>query len=292
MKRTSVIIIALFFMAGSANGQKVNWEKLNGLKPDKVLISDSKPTKVLLLGTFHFAYPNLDGHKTDSSKFIDVLSPQRQKEIQELANVIKRFRPTRVYIESHGQSFHDSLYKEYVADRYKPGRNEVYQVAYRVSKQMGLPKLYCVDAGNFASSNYKEGNWIDSMWQRPYPVDSMRDKYWNNRYSDFYNTGDSIESTLTMLENFLLMAEPAVLARMHGHYLTGGFNTLGNEGPDILSMWWYNRNLRIFNNVLKTKPVSEDRIILLFGNGHIPILKHCFTSSPEFEVVELKSLLK
>jgi hypothetical protein len=31
---------------------------------------------------------------------------------------------------------------------------------------------------------------------------------------------------------------------------------------------------------------------VLFGNGHMPILKQCFESSPEFQLVELKQLLK
>jgi hypothetical protein len=276
-----------------SNAQKVNWKKLNRLTADQVLLNgERQPSKVLLLGTFHFGYPNLDGHKTDSSKFIDVLSPQRQKEIQELADVIKLFKPTRIYIESRSQYFHDSLYTEYLNNRYTPARNEVYQIAYRVAKQMGLPKVYAVDAGNFALENYKNYPRIDSIWKRSEPVDTIRDKYWDEMYSRFYDAGDSIEATLTMLENFLLMAEPATLYRMHGHYLTGGFNTKNNDGPDILPMWWYSRNLRIFNNILKTRPTKEDRIVVLFGNGHMPILKHCFQSSPEFEVVELKSLVK
>lgn len=283
----------LLLILSVSMAQKVNWKKLDQLKPDKVLLAgDRQPSKALLLGTFHFAYPNLDGHKTDSSKFIDVLSPQRQKEIQELADVIKAFKPTRIYIESSSQRYHDSLYAEYLNGRYTPGRNEVYQLAYRVAKQMGLPKVYTVDAGSFASENYKKYPLIDSMWSKSEPVDSMRDKYWDNMYRKFYDTGDSVEITLTMLENFLLMAEPATLYRMHGHYLAGGFNTKNNDGPDILSMWWYSRNLRIFNNILKTRPTKEDRIVALFGNGHMPILKHCFQSSPEFEVVELKSLVR
>jgi hypothetical protein len=129
------------------------------------------------------------------------------------------------------------------------------------------------------------------MWNKSEPVDSIRDQYWSKQYKTFYDAGDSVETTLTMLENFLLMAEPSTLYRMHGHYLTAGFNTQNNDGPDILAMWWYDRNLRIFNNILKTKPGPDDRIIVLFGNGHAPILKHCFQSCPEFEVVELKSLV-
>jgi hypothetical protein len=95
-----------------------------------------------------------------------------------------------------------------------------------------------------------------------------------------------------MLENFLLMAEPEMLNRKHGHYLTAGFNTADNLGPDALAIWWYSRNLRIFNNILRTKPNASDRILVLFGSGHMPILRHCFQSSPEFEVVALKSLLR
>jgi hypothetical protein len=283
----------LLFTLSVSMAQKVNWKKLNQLKPDKVLLAgDRQPSKVLLLGTFHFGYPNLDSHKTDSSKFIDVLSAERQKEIQELADVIKVFKPTRIYIESSSQRYHDSLYTEYLNDRYTPGRNEVYQVGYRVAKQLGHAKVYAVDASNYASENYNRYPQIDSMWNHPDVVDSARDKYWDAMYRKFYDAGDSIETTLTMLENFLLMAEPATLYRMHGHYLSGGFNTKNSDGPDILAMWWYSRNLRIFNKILRTQPTKEDRIVVLFGNGHMPILKHCFQSSPEFEVVELKSLLK
>lgn len=292
MKKMS-ILLATALVSFAAEAQQVNWKKLNELKPDKILLAGARqPTKVLLLGTFHFGYPNLDGHKTDSSKFIDVLSTQRQAEIKELAEVIKRFKPTRVYIESSNNAYHDSLYNEYKNNRYVPGRNEVYQLAYRVAKEMGLKKVYAVDASNFSSENYERYTWLDSLWNLPNNVDTVRDQYWNNKYSKLYKASDSIETTLTMLENFLLMAEPETLNRLHGAYFTGGFNTTGSNGPDMLAMWWYSRNLRIMNNILLTKPTSEDRIMVLFGNGHVPILKHCFQSSPEFELVELKSLLK
>lgn len=288
-----LLLLPFVFAGTMVFSQKVNWEKLNSLHPDKILLNGSRPpTKILLLGTFHFGYPNLDDHKTDSSKFINVLSEQRQKEIQELADVIARFKPTRFYIESWNQGFHDSLYKEYVAGRYTLGRNENYQLGYRVAKQAGMKKVYAVDASNFASDHYKNYTWLDSMWNINNPIDSLRDKYWKKKFSEMYSAGDSIETTLTMLENFLMMAQPATLRRMHGAYLVNGFGTTGNNGPDMLAMWWYSRNLRIFNKILQTKPGAEDRIVVLFGNGHAPILKQCFESSPEFELVELKSLLK
>src|SRR6478672_3548142 len=126
MKKITFICLSLFLALG-AIAQKVDWNKLNQLDPDKILLAGNrKPTKVLLLGTFHFGYPNLDSHKTDSANYIDVMSAQRQKELQELADVILRFKPTRFYIESWNTAFHDSLYKEYLAGNYKGGRNENY----------------------------------------------------------------------------------------------------------------------------------------------------------------------
>ncbi|GAA4338994.1 DUF5694 domain-containing protein [Flaviaesturariibacter amylovorans] len=291
MKSYYASLLALFLLAGTAGAQKINWKKLDALQPDSVLRTGERPpTKVLLLGTFHFNYPNLDGHKTDSSKFIDVLSPVRQRELEELAGVIARFRPTRIYIESSRQAYHDSLFAAYRAGRYTLGRNEIYQVGYRVARQHNLPGVYAVDAGNLMMDYRKSIRKIDSLWNYNVPVDTLRDRYWGARYKAYYTAGDSVQATLTLLENFLVMAQPAVLRRMHGAYLTSGFNTQGTDGPDLLSIWWYNRNLRIFNRILQTKPTGEDRILVLFGNGHMPILKHCFESSPEFEVVELRAL--
>lgn len=286
-------IILLAAASYSGQAQKVNWKKIDNFKPDDIFMKgERQPTEVLLLGTFHFGYPNLDGHKTDSSKFIDVKSPQRQKEIVELAEVIKRFRPTRIYIETSNQQWADSLYTEYLHDRYKLGRNEIFQIAFRIGKEMKHPKMYAVDATSFSGQYSDQYKWIDSLWREKNVVDSVRDKYWGAKFKQWYNASDSMELQLTMLENFLMMARPVTMQRMHGHYLSVGFNTSTASGPDLLSVWWYSRNLRIFNNILRTKPTSNDRIVVLFGNGHMPILRHCFYSSPEFKIVELKDLLK
>lgn len=284
------VLLIIVFCAAKAWAQPVNWKKLEQLNPDKLLIDPAHPpTKVLLLGTFHFAYPNLDGHKTDASKMVDVLSPHRQREMQQLADVVAAFRPTRIYVESRNQPYIDSLYDAYRAGKHTLRRNEIDQLAFRLAKALSHPQVYAADAAGFTNENYNRYPFIDSLWN-DLPVDAIRDKLFNDNYKRFYDAGDSLELENTLLESFLLMADPHVLRRGHGHYLTGGFNTTDNKGPDRLALWWYTRNLRIFNNILKTRPTSSDRIVVLFGNGHMPILKHCFESSPEFEVVTLKEL--
>jgi hypothetical protein len=291
MKSKCLILpVAFLTLYTSATAQLVNWKKVNQANADEILLKGQpSPTKALLLGSFHFGYPNLDAHKIDSSKMIDVLSPQRQKEIRQLVDVLKTYKPTRIYVESRNQRYTDSVYNAYLNGNYTLERDERDQIAFRLAKELNHPQLYAVDANTFANQNAKRYTWIDSLWTTSVPVDTIKTKKWNALYTKLYSTGDSLIMKNTLLETFLIMANEKNLKRGHGAYIHTGTTT--NNGPDILSIWWYNRNLRIFNNILKTKPQPEDRILVLFGNGHMSILRHLFESSPEFEIVELKNLV-
>ena len=62
------------------------------------------------------------------------------------------------------------------------------------------------------------------------------------------------------------------------------------RGADILSIYWYNRNLRIFRKLQEITESSKDRILVIFGNGHASILRHLLESSPEYEFIEFNKL--
>ncbi|MCQ0110692.1 DUF5694 domain-containing protein [Zhouia amylolytica] len=298
MKNLLSIVTALL-VASSLYAQSVDWQKLEKISADHILLEDKKPTEALLLGTFHFNYPGLDGHKTADADKMDILSPQKQKELEELLAVLKRFNPTKIYVESLNQSYHDSLYNAYLKGDFTLKRNEIYQVAYRLAKDLGHKKVYAVDA---ESLNSDFGNKLSKEEQNTFKdkifgdnntlVNKELSDYWGSKYSELYKASDVWEKDMTLLEIFLGMSSPEYLRRAHGHYLTQGFNTHNTLGPDGLAMWWYSRNLRIYNNILKTQPTSDDRILVLFGNGHMSILNECFKASPQFKVVSLESLVK
>jgi Family of unknown function (DUF5694) len=290
--RTLIISICciLFFQLSFA--QKYDYiSKQAKAKVDSIMWSgERKPAKALLLGTWHFGYPNLDVHKTKPADMVDVLSPERQKELTEVIEVLKRYKPTRIYVESGWQPRIDSLYNAYLAGKHQLRRNELDQIAMRLGKELGLQKLYAVDDGNFLNDYYKYLPFIDSVRKATMPVDSAKDNYWNQRYLNLYDYSDSALKHHTILEQLLTYAEPYVLKRNHGHYIASGFQTNNDAGADGLSMWWYSRNLRIFRNILNTQLSSGDRILVIFGNGHMSILRHLFESSPEFMLVELKDV--
>jgi hypothetical protein len=73
-------------------------------------------------------------------------------------------------------------------------------------------------------------------------------------------------------------------------YLIGDFKLDNERGVDILSSWWYNRNLRIFRKLQLITESPNDRILLIFGNGHAAVLRQFLEASPEYEFVEFDSL--
>ena len=55
-------------------------------------------------------------------------------------------------------------------------------------------------------------------------------------------------------------------------------------GADLLTKW-YERNIRIFNNIQRLAGPG-DRIILIIGSGHAPILRELIDSDPELVLVD------
>jgi len=81
--------------------------------------------------------------------------------------------------------------------------------------------------------------------------------------------------------------------RSHGQYLIGGFRIgRGNDylGPDMRTRW-YNRNLRIFHNIQRITRSPDERILVIIGSGHLPILRHAVEASPEFDLEEVSTYL-
>jgi len=101
----------------------------------------------MTLGTFHFAYPNLDRVKTADEDKINMMSPERQKEIRQLVKQIATFKSTKIIIEEKTwrQAYMDSLYAEYLNNSFTLPIAEQYQIAFRLGKLLGLSKIYCVD---------------------------------------------------------------------------------------------------------------------------------------------------
>ncbi len=245
-------------------------------------------TKVLVVGTFHFNYPGLDTHKIDETNKIDVLKEPKKSEVTELVNYIKRFKPTKIAIEALEGYGWNTKYKEYQNGEHRQKRDERFQLAMRIAMDLQLDTLYPIDARTLSNDLWKSDSlFYDSLTSK---IDwEVKDPYWDKAVKYLDNNEKEI-SNVKLLDYFKDMNSRKNHNFNYGLYLTGNFSTGRYQGADHLSMWWYNRNARIFSNIIKIKPSKEDRVLVIMGNGHAALLRQFIEASPQFEFIEFDSL--
>lgn len=288
MKNFILPVLAFLFISCNDNNQTKNDEKPeNALKQ----ASDFYPkerAQVLVVGTFHFNYPGLDELKTEESDKIDVLKEPKKSEVTELVEFIKKFRPTKIAIEAHPGYSWNEKFKAYKVGEHRDKRGERYQLAMRIGNDLNIDTLYTVDASTLSSDLHKRDSlFYQSLTSK---IDwELEDPYWNAA-KKYFNYREKQMKPTKILDVIKNMNTREGHNTNFGLYLTGAFATGDGQGADYLSMWWYNRNARIFANIVNITESPEDRILVIFGNGHASILRQFFEASPQYDFIEFSSL--
>lgn len=260
--------------------------------PDEVLgLSASRQSTVLLLGAWHFDYPGLDSHKIANSNQIDILSPNRQKELEEVLDKLGQFNPSVICLESDSQQKLDQRYQDFLDGKGPVSRSEVVQVGFKLGQRLRHKRVYAVDAGAWGQEAADDPA-IKSMWEAVRNNAKSLDPL-QAAYNRWYSYQDQYAKAHALREALLLHNDDDVLNRMLGQYYIGTFkNPNPQVGPDKLSIWWINRNLRIFHKILQVASQPGMRILVVFGQGHIPLLRDAFRDSPEFRLVRVSDVLR
>jgi hypothetical protein len=226
--------------------------------------TEARP-EILVLGTYHMANPGHDIHNMQAD---DVLAPKRQQEIAQLIDVLKRFKPTKVAIEADvGSKRVAKEYADYLAGKYTLTSNEIDQIGYRLAKELGHHTIYTVDAdGDFPYQrvvNYAKANGMQARFDSISARTGQRVK----------EQGDFLASH-TVLEMMQMMNSDSAVARDVSEYFS--FVPFGEPyefaGPDLLAAW-YQRNIRIYHNIRAIIDSPNDRVLVIFGAGHLGWLR-------------------
>jgi len=244
--------------------------------------------KVLVVGVFHFDYPGLDELKTAEENKIDVLKEPKKSEMTELVEYIKKFRPTKIAVEANPGWRATEKLREYKAGEHRDKRDERYQLAMRIASETGLDTLYEVNSYSLIGDLKENDSLVYKKLTQGLNWD-YEDPYWDY-VKNWIENDDKLTSQVSLLDFITYMNSKESHQYGYGAYLTGFFKSEDHKGADYLSMWWYNRNLRIFKNIQDITGESNDRIMVLMGNGHAAILRQLFESSPEYEFVEFSDL--
>lgn len=258
-------------------------------------------TKVTILGTFHFAYPELDRIKTNSKDKIDFKDPKRLSEVNELVDKLAKFKPSKIALEikTWDQAKTDSLYNLYLEGKYSLPINECYMVGFRLAEKLGLKKVYCIDTwGNIDA--YFTGDGKNIFDVRPDRVKMMQKL---EAFSDsllkakpVQESSDSIEKPYLTITGILKkLNDPEKIKSDHAQYFKNLFLFEEKEGDyagvDWISASWFNRNLRIFRNIQKLTENPDDRILIIYGSGHLGLISQYIGDSHNHTLVPVLDYL-
>jgi hypothetical protein len=231
----------------------------------------SRP-EVLVLGVFHMNNP---GQDIVNAKVDDVLAPKRQAEMAELIAVLRKFQPTKIAVERNPNDARLSKdYPEYVAGTRQLTRNEIEQIGYRLARELGHKTVYGVDADGefqyprvvtFAKATGRSGE-LDAI---------MRDIQGMVKAQDAYLASHTLLETL-LWEN----SEQKVAEAVGYYYRQSHFGEAWDwAGADFLTEW-FRRNMRIYSNVVEIADSPNERVLVIFGLGHLGWLRQAIANDP------------
>lgn len=281
-----LLTITIFLLIRNVYSQPTKENLQMDMEPGKTIVS--------VLGLFHFDNPGIDDYKPTYP--FDILEEERQNELASLLEVLKTFRPTKIVVEVNRKK-NEALNKDYFnylngTFSIKHRKSEIYQIAFRLAKALGHKRIYASDnpVGWFGSKidweNYDAKVHREKLGQQ--------NKYQSN-YKEFERLArfeDSLK-TAQRLKEFLVHANrPECSQKSHHVYLASTVITGAGDnylGADAVARW-YRRNIHIYSNIYDISELG-DRILVLYGLGHLHILRQLFMDSPVFEYQEITNYI-
>lgn len=233
--------------------------------------AQAKP-QVMILGTYHMHNPKADVFKHEIR---DTLSPERQKEILALVASLKRFRPTRIAVESDPRtSKRHEEFAAYVAGKRLLTANEIEQLGFRIAKDLGHPDLCLFDhQGPYPFPAVQE-------WLKKQGVDTDAGREQRQRRAEQADRQFTVGQKLAMANS----DEDLRLAHWRELKHIDAGEPVDGPGPNLVAAW-YERNLRMFARLRACPRSDEERLLVIVGAGHAKLLRDFVRDSPDLDLV-------
>jgi hypothetical protein len=268
-----------------AQGLKTENSDLKPSPPeaDQASGREAKKAHVLVLGVFHMNNP---GHDIFNLQVDDVLVAKRQKEITETVAILKRFRPTKIALEADfGNDKMTKNYEAYLEGKYELTRNERDQLGLRLAKELGHKQIYSIDAdGDFPFDKVQE--FAKKSGKQPELDD------WMKEIPKLLEKESTVLRDGTITDLLQFVNRPERIRQDQEEYLDFAQFADGKQypGPDLLAEW-YRRNIRIYANLRNIITSPEDRVLVIFGAGHLYWLQRDVIDSRDLELLRFADYL-
>lgn len=233
--------------------------------------------EVMILGTTHFGNP---GQDVINTQFPDVLAPEYQEQIDEVIKSLSRFQPTKVAIEARPdyKSEVDSMYSAYLLGTHSLTRNERQQLGFRLAGEFNHKQVYSIDhEGDFPFQSV-----IDfAKKHQPDFIDQFQEL---SSYVDQRNQNLVDNNTISEILRKKNSEEYKNLQRHFYAWIASVGNDTNDVGANLVSEW-HKRNIKIFSSLSRIAEPG-DRIIVIFGSGHGPLLRYFVESDMQMKLVD------
>ena len=217
------------------------------------------------------------------------LAPARQAELADLANALATWKPTHIAVEwrHRDQSDLDKRYADYRAGRYILGRSEIDQIGFRLAKQLGLPRVDAVD-------NKDDPPGPQSDFDLAAGAKSAHEEARLAAITDpaYARRIETITRNHNVAGFLRVLNKPDSLADLNRLYYD--IAMLGPAESNVGANWvggWHGRNFKIFANLVRLNARPDDRILVIFGMGHMHLLSEFAADSHAFRLVRPDAFL-
>ena len=243
---------------------------------------------VMIVGVSHF----VSRHDVHNSQLTDIMSPERQQQIQLVVQKLARFKPTKVMIEQpYGDEKIVHEYRQYLDGSFALGTNEVFQLGFRLAAQAKNTSVYPNDTTDTAKRFPFDSDKLAESARQHNETAILDAK--NAHLTPLLGRQGAIEQHGTILELLRYLNSSHALDLSAASYMYDDRIGAGDDyaGAELVS-YWYARNLHIFVNITHLVDAADDRVVVLIGAGHSEQLREYVRLSPDLELVDPESYLK
>ena len=239
--------------------------------------------QVMVLGSVHLDNPGMDLHNL---KVDDVRTPAKQAELQDIADRLARFAPTKIAVEARSDRS-DLAYAKYEAftpETLKQNADERVQIGFRLARQLGLKVVYGIDEQS-DTVNYFPFDKVEAYAKEHGRMDLL--EAFHARVEAAMKSTDETLRTQPLRLMLAQVNEPARAMTEHRDFYNALLplgDTQTQPAAD-LNAGWYLRNAKIFAKLTQVAQPG-DRVLVIFGAGHLYWLRHFVRESPGFLLVE------
>ncbi len=258
----------------------------------------TKPTEILVIGTYHFNNPGLD---VAQYKVLDIMGEKPQKQLEEISSAIAKFKPTKIFTEwelkdqlaldTLYNQYRDGTYFEYVAKKYPKRKfyvqNEIIQLAFRAAKKLNHKKVYAIDYQETSFDFDSIMKFADTIRLPSFKKDVMTDiKDTETKSNALFATNDLLKCLYYFNSKDLRETDiPWYVGKINDS------DKLGTYIGAFLASEWYRRNLYMLANIQKQTEISDNRIMVLAGASHVTMFLDLLKHDTNYKIVELEDVM-